>query len=128
MDVKTTFLRIDFEDTIYLKQLNNFEEDKSKMCILNKYLYVLKQIHRQWYHRFDEFLLNVGFVRSDYDNCILILNINWKVSFYLLLYVDDVLLVSSRMDEIRTLKKKLNGEFDMKDHGFAKRILVIQIV
>lgn len=49
MDVKTAFLHSDLEETIYMEQLEGFMEDKSKVCILKKSLYGLKQIPRQWY-------------------------------------------------------------------------------
>jgi len=47
MDVKTVFLHGDLEDTIYLEQLEGFVEDKSKVFLLKKFLYGLKQIHMQ---------------------------------------------------------------------------------
>jgi hypothetical protein len=45
----------------------------------------------------------------------------------LLLYVDDMLVAGSNMDEIKKLKKQLSREFDMKDLGSAKQILGMRI-
>jgi hypothetical protein len=45
----------------------------------------------------------------------------------LLLYVDDMLVVGSDMDEIQKLKKQLSSEFDMKDLGATKQILGMRI-
>ena len=42
---------------------------------------------------------------------------------YLLLYVDDMLLVSKCMVDVSKLKERLKSEFDMKDLGSAKKIL-----
>lgn len=42
---------------------------------------------------------------------------------YLLIYVDDMLIVSKNMSEIIRLKTQLSGEFEMKDLGVAKKIL-----
>ena len=42
---------------------------------------------------------------------------------YLLLYVDDMLLISKSKAQIEELKGKLHAEFDMKDLGCAKKIL-----
>ena len=47
---------------------------------------------------------------------------------YLLLYVDDILLMSDNVNEIKSLKTKLNSKFDMKDLGKAMRILGMEIV
>jgi len=43
MDVKTAFLYGDLEETIYMEQPKSFVEDKSKVCLLKKFLYGLKQ-------------------------------------------------------------------------------------
>jgi len=39
--------------------------------------------------------------------------------------MNDILITSSTKKEIGMFKEKLNGEFEMKDLGFAKRIMVI---
>ena len=43
------------------------------------------------------------------------------------LYVDDMLVVGSDMDDIKRLKPHLSKEFDMKDLGPTKKILGMQI-
>eukprot|EP00253_Pinus_taeda_P034030 PITA_34030 len=52
-----------------------------------------------------------------------------KKSFYiiLLLYVDDMLVAGSNMQEINVLKRKLANSFAMKDLGAAKQILGMRI-
>ena len=45
----------------------------------------------------------------------------------LLLYVDDMLVARSCLQEIDKLEKKLAGEFAMKDLGVAKQILGMRI-
>ena len=46
---------------------------------------------------------------------------------YLLLYVDDMLIVSKNVEEIEKLKTQLNQEFEMTELGEAKKILGIEI-
>ena len=46
----------------------------------------------------------------------------------LILYVDDMLLAGSSMDEMATLQSKLNDTFDMKDLGNANHILGVLCV
>ena len=46
---------------------------------------------------------------------------------YLLLYVDDMLIVSKEMSEINRLKSLLSKRFQMKDLGPAKVILGMEI-
>ena len=47
--------------------------------------------------------------------------------FFLLLYVDDMLITAKSMSEVNKLKILLSREFDMKDLGVAKKILGIDI-
>ena len=46
----------------------------------------------------------------------------------LLLYVDDMLIVGSSIEEINNLKKQLSKQFAMKDLGVAKQILGMRII
>ncbi|CAM9000483.1 unnamed protein product [Rhodiola kirilowii] len=122
LDVKTAFLHGDLEEPIYMTQpecfvAGNFD---STVCFLNKSLYGLKQSLRQWYKKFDEFMLSCDFKRSSYD---------WRIYFkfwengsavYLLLYVDDMLIASDDMHLIIDLMLQLNSQFEMKDLGPAK--------
>ena len=47
---------------------------------------------------------------------------------YLLLYVDNMLIVAKSKEDIRIVKAQLNNEFEMKDLGAAKKILGMQIL
>ena len=40
------------------------------VCKLKKCLYELKQSPRQWYKRFDLFMLQIGYKRGEYDCCV----------------------------------------------------------
>ncbi|KAL4018602.1 hypothetical protein IC575_022202 [Cucumis melo] len=97
------------------------------VCRLHKSLYGLKQSPRQWYIRLYTFILKQGFHRNSYDACVY-----WKLSqkgtyIYLLLYIDDIILVSKDYVEICELKKQLSNEFEMKDLGELKRILGMDV-
>ena len=54
MDVKTTFLNGDIDETIYIVQPENFTSGDAKqmVCKLKKFIYGLKQAFRQWYYKF----------------------------------------------------------------------------
>ena len=47
---------------------------------------------------------------------------------YLLLYVDDMLVVGPSISEINKVKEHLKADFEMKDLGEARRILGMDIV
>ena len=126
MDVKTAFLHGDLEEQIYMSQLVGFIDSKhpNYVCLLKKSLYGLKQSPRQLYKKFDMFVLSIGFTRSKYDNCFYFMTSD-NVAVYLLLYVNNMLLISQ--SKISELKLILNAEFDMKDLGNARKILGMMI-
>ena len=60
-------------------------------------------------------MISNGYLRSRYDSCIYFGSSSSGGVVYLLLYVDDMLLASKDMSEIKKLKDLLNIEFEMKD-------------
>ena len=95
LDVKTAFLHGELEEDIYMDQPEGFVVPRKEnlVCRLKKSLYGLKQSLRQWYKRFDSFMLSHGFKRSDYDSCVYLKTVNAS-AIYLLLYVDDMLIAT----------------------------------
>jgi hypothetical protein len=59
LDVKTAFLYGDLKEEIYMSQPDGFKAagKETWVCKLNKSLYRLKQSPRQWYKRFDKFMI-----------------------------------------------------------------------
>jgi hypothetical protein len=128
MDVKMTFLYGDLEEKVYMAQLKGFVvEEKERMgCRLKKSIYGLKQASRQWYLKFDRTIRNFGFKENIEDNYVYVRFKNGKYIF-LILYVDDILLVNSDVSLLLETKKFLFSKFDMKDLGEASFVLVIEI-
>ena len=104
-----------------------YSKHPDHVCLLKKSLYGLKQSPRQWYLRFDEFMISHRFMRCNFDCCVYYKQIDSDHHIYLLLYVDDMLIACKVREEIEALKQKLNSEFDMKDLGHAKKILGMEI-
>ena len=128
MDVKTTFLHGDLEEEIYMKQPEGFmvKGKKELVCRLKKSLYGLKQSPRMWYQKFDTYIRGLGFTRSKEDHCVYFKLIGDRV-IYLVLYVDDMLLIGNDKEIIQDLKTQLFSKFDMKDLGAANYILGMEI-
>ena len=89
---------------------------KELVCKLKKSLYGLKQSPRMWYQKFDTFIRGHGFTRSKVDHYVYFKLIGDRV-IYLVLYVDDMLLVGNDKEIIRDLKTRLSSKFDMKYRG-----------
>lgn len=67
--------------------------DEGKVCLLKRSIYGLKQASSQWHIKFSDHMIKSGFLRSHYDVCVYIKSVGGDVVAYLLLYVDDMLLV-----------------------------------
>ncbi|GKC15501.1 retrotransposon protein, putative, ty1-copia subclass [Tanacetum coccineum] len=127
LDVMTTFLHGNLEEVIYMRQPPGYVQG-DKVCLLKKSIYGLKQSPRQWYKRFDEYMLSNGFKRSSYDSCVYYKSYALGEYIYLLLYVDDMLIACKRKDEIGSTKTLLKREFDIKELREAKKILGMKII
>uniref|UniRef100_A0A803R4Z6 Reverse transcriptase Ty1/copia-type domain-containing protein n=1 Tax=Cannabis sativa TaxID=3483 RepID=A0A803R4Z6_CANSA len=129
MDVTTAFLHGELEEEIYMTQPEGYVEKgkPNHVCKLVKSLYGLKQSPRQWNKRFDTFMMKQGFSRSYYDACFYHKGTDINTVIYLLLYVDDMLIISKERSQVDEMKKQLKAEFEMKDLGIASKILGITI-
>jgi hypothetical protein len=128
LDGNTAFLHGELEEEIYMDQPEGFmvHGKENFVCKLKKSLYGLKKSPRQWYKRFDSFMISNGFKKSRYDRCVYIKFVNGS-PIYLLLYVDDMLIAAKSKKEIATLMAQLSSEFEMKDLRAARKILGMEI-
>jgi hypothetical protein len=68
-----------------------------------------------------------GYSRCHSDHCVYFKKLENGSFIILLLYVDDMLVVGTNMQDINVLNKKLANSFAMKDLGAAKKILGMRI-
>ncbi|KAL0411273.1 UNVERIFIED_CONTAM: Retrovirus-related Pol polyprotein from transposon TNT 1-94 [Sesamum latifolium] len=129
MDVKITFLHGYLEEQIYMEQPDGFTQPRHEHlgCKLKKSLYGLKQSPRQWYKRFNSFMLQIGYKLCEYDCCVYVKSLDDGSFIFLLLYVDDMLIAAKNMHDVLALKALLSQEFDMKDLDAATKILGMQV-
>ena len=100
---------------------------KHSVCQLKKNLYGLKQALRQWYKKFDSFMVEHGYDKTTSDHCVFMKKFSDGGFIILLLYVDDMLIVGRDTNKIYKLKKELSKSFEMKDLGSTSQILGIKI-
>ena len=129
LNVKTAFLHGDLEEDLYMIQPKGFiiQGQENLVCKLRKSLYGLKQAPRQWYKKFDSFMYRIGFKRCEADHCCYVKSFD-NSYIILLLYVDDMLIAGSSIEEINNPKMQLSKQFAMKDLGTAKQILGMRII
>jgi hypothetical protein len=128
MDIKTTFLNGNIKEELYMVQLEGFVDpkDANKVCKLQRSIYGLKQASRSWNLRFDEVIKGFGFVQNTKESCIY-KKMSGSSGSFLVLSVDDILLIVNDVQMLNSVKEYLNNNFSMKDMGEVAYILGIKI-
>ena len=105
MDVKTAFLNGELKEEIYMLVPQGLSYGNDKVCKLNKALYRLKQAARCWFQVFERALKERGFVSSEVDSCIYIIdNGDILKNMYVLLYVDDIIIATESFETMSNFK------------------------
>lgn len=110
IDVKTAFLYDDLTETIYMEQPDGFEDGTNRVCLLNKSLYGLRQVPRQWHAKFDNFMKEFGLEPTTADPCIYT---SEGGELLVALYVDDGLVIGKSKLEIDKLLKSMQQKFEI---------------
>jgi hypothetical protein len=93
---------------------------------LKKSLYGLKQAPRAWYSQMATFLLSIGFVEDKSDTSVFVYQ-RGSDTAYLLLYVDDIVLIASSPNLLWQIILALQQEFAMKDLGELHHFLGMHV-
>ncbi|KAL0395461.1 UNVERIFIED_CONTAM: hypothetical protein Slati_4512300 [Sesamum latifolium] len=92
------------EEEIFMDQPEGFTAvGEEKVCRLQRSIYGLKQASRSWNTRFDEVIRGYDFIKNDYDPCIY-KKISGSSIAYLVLYVDDILLIGNDVKMLGNIK------------------------
>ncbi|KAL0291632.1 UNVERIFIED_CONTAM: Retrovirus-related Pol polyprotein from transposon TNT 1-94 [Sesamum radiatum] len=100
--------------------------EEQKICHLQRSIYGLKQASRSWNTHFDEVVRDYDLIKNDYDLCVY-KKISGSSIAYLVLCVDDILLIGNDVKMLDDIKAWLSTQFSMKDMGEASYILGIKI-
>nr|GEU40971.1 retrotransposon protein, putative, Ty1-copia subclass [Tanacetum cinerariifolium] len=128
MDVKTTFLNGYLNEEVYMEQPEGFVNPKypNRVCKLKCSIYGLKQASWQWNKRFDDEIKKLGFTQNQDKSCVYLKASGSNITF-LILYVDDILIMGNNIPMLQSVKSYLGRCFAMKDLGEAAYILGIKI-
>lgn len=96
------------------------------VCKMKKSLYGLKQASRQWFLKFSESLMRLGFQKSYSDHTLFIRRVN-GIYTSVLVYVDDIIIASNNDDDVTQLKTDLQSSFKLRDLGPLRYFLGLEI-
>ncbi|CAI7735438.1 unnamed protein product [Closterium sp. NIES-53] len=109
-----------------LLQPEGLDDGSGMVCRLKKAIYGLKQAPRAWYHKLEETLLAGVFKKSESDHSLFLLQ--EKEQFLMLLvYVDDILLLSESSAMIEHVEEMLEMQFKCSKMGDVKYYLGMHV-
>ena len=127
LDIKTAFLNGNLEETVYTAQPPGYEQGAPGIaCRLRKALYGLKQAPRAWHRTLKAELESMGYTESAADPGLFIKPSSPPV--YLLIYVDDILVVSGDTSALIATKNQIATAFDARDLGPSTYFLGMDIL
>ena len=126
LDIKTAFLNGELEEDVWCEQAEGYESGKGLACHLRKSLYGLKQAPRAWHLKLKAELENMGFQESCADPGLFIKRSGKPL--YLLIYVDDIALVTKDTSELQATKEKIMEAFEARDLGPCSYFLGMDVI
>nr|GEW59868.1 hypothetical protein [Tanacetum cinerariifolium] len=124
MDVKTAFLNGYLNEEVSEGFVN--QKYPNRVCKPKHSVYGLKKASRQWNKRFDDEIKKFGFTQNRDEPCVYLKASGSDITF-LILYVDDILIMGNNIPMLQSVKSYLGRCFAMKDLGEAAYILGIKI-
>eukprot|EP00253_Pinus_taeda_P025621 PITA_25621 len=113
--------------TLFTLVAQNVKGHEYKVCKPVKSLYGLKQALRAWYEKLTEHLLKLNFKHYDLDDATLLVKKVGKIVAYLVVYVDDLLMIVNNERYIASIKKELGKSFEITDLGYVHYYLGIEV-
>jgi hypothetical protein len=128
IDIENAFLHGFLDEEVYMKQPPSFEDSSRPdfICKLDKSLYGLKQAPQAWFARLSSKLVQLGFSASKADISLFLFNKD-GIQIYFLIYVDDILIISSSPAATDRLLGQLRDDFAVKDLGPFSYFLGIEV-
>ena len=127
MDVTSAYLNSPIDCELYVAQPQGYEQGEGLVCRLKRSLYGLKQSGRNWNSVISNHLITEGFTQSHVDYCLFTKG-EGNSRIVILLWVDDILMVSNNENVMSKTRENLIATFQMKDLGEMNWFLGIHFV
>ncbi|KAG0153774.1 hypothetical protein PDIDSM_2429 [Penicillium digitatum] len=128
VDIVTAFLYAELKEPIEIELPEiQREEYPDHIGLLMKTIYGLKQSPREWYSLLHDVLVSMGFDHTQSDHSIFVKRQHGGSPLYVMVYVDDLLVLSPSEDAIQQFKSAISKHFDTSDKGKLQRYLAINV-
>ncbi|GAU43620.1 hypothetical protein TSUD_185130 [Trifolium subterraneum] len=127
LDVNTAFLHGDLNEEVYMSPpLGLSLPAPNLVCKLQRFLYGLKHASRQWNTKLTDTLTSHGYIQSKSDYSLFTKQSSFGFTV-ILVYVDDLVLGGTDVEEINNIKRLLNKKFSIKYIGLLKYFLGFEV-
>jgi hypothetical protein len=126
IDVRQAYLQAELKEDLFMRTPPGLPAREGYVCKLRRSLYGLKQAGREWALLLTQFLLAWGMVRSTIDVC-LYQYAAGAVLLWVLIYVDDALIVDNDSGLRERFVADLGRRFPVEDKGELSWILNVAI-
>ena len=126
LDVDSAFPYADLAEDVFMTPPPGMEIDEGFCLKLLKSLYGLKQAPRNWHKLVVELIKSMGFKQCVLDNCLFVKHIGEEI-YLISLYVDDILIAGTDLNEVARIKQQFTDRFEMKDMGELNYYLGMKI-
>jgi hypothetical protein len=132
-DVETAYLNAKVDKVIYAEQPVGYHDNhfppSDFVLLVQKGIPGLKQGAWLWSTKVKKEMNALGFRQSDADECLFIRNDGNEIGsgVYVLVWVDDFLVISDSVSRIEAFHAKLSRAFPVKNLGPAKRFISLDI-
>jgi hypothetical protein len=127
-DIETAFPNAYLQEEIDMRQPRGAEDGTPRVMRLLESIYGLKQASRECCKLLHQTLSSLGLKRATYDTSLYTMNHRVHGICMVLVYVDDILIVSDSLKWIESAKRAIGNQFRMTDFGDAKLILGMDII
>lgn len=121
-DVSQAYLWAELDQDIYMEKFEGMDIPDGSCLKLKKCLYGLKQSAAKWNEKLVGVLKDLGFVQSQYDHCLWLLQRKDKW-VALCVFVDDMAGFTNDNNIRDEILKELNAKFKTEDRGDLKWFL-----
>ena len=121
-DIKIAFLHGDLKEEIYMNIPPGYcnDQNSGQVCRLKKALYGLKQSPRAWFGKFTAAMKEIGYKQCNGEHTLFFQRTSPLLITLLIVYVDDIIITGSNLDEINRLENHLRQVFHVKQLGPLK--------
>ena len=129
IDVNNAFLHGQLTEQVFMQQPAGFIDANfpHHVCSLKKSLYGLKQAPRAWFNALCSGLIELGFFNSKSDSSLFIYNRD-GILFYILVYVDDLILTGNNAKFMQHVVCSLGEKFSLKELNDLHYFLGVEVI